>query len=322
VISESGRSFRGCATSESRRKLQVARDALCLNSLVRPTWIEPTLYPRLRDHPDLASSLLLLKSPDWSSTIAVYPISTLEVNNNLIVQDGRISANARRITSGEQGVWVMCAQSTEAKDEAGIVESVVTEARRLVGSTHFDKASTSDFWNGIGICTWEGLGAGGETPLSERIACSPAATRPTKDILLSLVPSYPTSTFLIDDGWQDVADHRGQSRHLHSFGPWDGFGASLSEVVIALKDKGVGEVGVWMTLQGYWNGIDPNSALKDKYECKPHRIAERHQPRGDVTKMKAGPSIAWLPSPEKAEGFWRDWLTELKEAGISFVKVS
>lgn len=147
------------------------------------------------------------------------------------------------------------------------------------------------------------------------------ALRPTKDILLSLVPSYPISTFLIDDGWQDVADHRGQRRHLHSFGPWDGFGASIAEVVAELKEKGVGEVGVWMTLQGYWNGIDPDSDLKDRYECQPYPIARRNQLRGGVGEVLAGDAVAWLPSPNKAEAFWKDWLAELKEAGIGFVKV-
>ena len=110
-------------------------------------------------------------------------------------------------------------------------------------------------------------------------------------------------------------------RQLASFGPWDGFGSSLKEVVDELKGRGVKRVGVWVTLQGYWDGIDPDSALAQRYDCKPHAVGERHQPRGGLRKIQPGSRTAWLPSTVKAGLFWRDWFAELKEAGVDFVKV-
>lgn len=100
-------------------------------------------------------------------------------------------------------------------------------------------------------------------------------------------------------------------------------GAPMKEVVDSLKAKGIEEVGVWMTLQGYWNSIDKNSPLVQKYDCRPYRSANRDQVRGGVNDpLDTGDrEDQWLPSPEKAAQFWLDWFTEMKTWGIDFVKV-
>jgi len=97
----------------------------------------------------------------------------------------------------------------------------------------------------------------------------------------------------------------------------------MKEVVDALKAKGIEEVGVWMTLQGYWNSIDKNSPLIQKYDCQSYRSANRDQVRGGVNDpLHTGDrDDQWLPSPEKAAQFWLDWFTEMKSWGIDFVKV-
>lgn len=142
--------------------------------------------------------------------------------------------------------------------------------------------------------------------------------RPSKDRLLKLVPSYPIKTFLIDDGWEDVS----ASRCLRSFGAWEGMGGSLGEVVSELKSRGVEEVGVWVTLQGYWLSIDKDSNLIKTYDCRPFKTARPDQPRGGVhIPLEAGKGEQWMPSPEKAGAFWVDWFMQLKDAGIGFVKV-
>jgi hypothetical protein len=101
-------------------------------------------------------------------------------------------------------------------------------------------------------------------------------------------------------------------------------GAPMKEVVDSLKAKGIEEVGVWMTLQGYWNSIDKNSPLVQKYDCRPYKTANRNQVRGGANDpLQTGDRAdQWLPSPEKAAQFWLDWFTEMKSWGIDFVKVS
>lgn len=145
------------------------------------------------------------------------------------------------------------------------------------------------------------------------------AGRPTKDTLLTLVPEFPIKTFLIDDGWQDVSS----SRSLVSFHEWDGMKAPMTDVVSSLKIKGIQEVGVWLTLQGYWISIDPSSDLIQKYDCRAYKTASRDQPRGGVNvPLETGQGEHWLPSPEKAGQFWMDWLSQMKSWGITFVKVN
>lgn len=144
------------------------------------------------------------------------------------------------------------------------------------------------------------------------------AGRPNIDTLLTLAPDFPIKTFLIDDGWQDTSP----AKSLVSFQAWDGMKAPMSEVVTALKQKGIQEVGVWLTLQGYWISIDPNSDLIKKYDCRPYSTASQEQPRGGVNvPLKQGKGEQWLPSPEKAGQFWSDWFNQMKSWGISFVKV-
>jgi hypothetical protein len=97
----------------------------------------------------------------------------------------------------------------------------------------------------------------------------------------------------------------------------------MEEVVESLKAKGMEEVGVWMTLQGYWYGIDPSSPLIQKYDCRAYRAMRPGQPRGGVNvPLDPGDEEQWHPSPEKAAQFWLDWFTEMKGWGIDFVKVS
>ncbi len=150
--------------------------------------------------------------------------------------------------------------------------------------------------------------------------------RPTKEMLLSLVPDLEIRNFLIDDGWQDIRKHSSRLQgQLYSFDCWDGMGASMPDVVSALKIKGIEEVGVWLTLQGYWWSIDPDSPLAQRYNCMPHRTARSGQPRGGVViplEPAKPEEDQWLPSPEMAGQFWEDWFTEMKSWGVGFVKVS
>ena len=144
-----------------------------------------------------------------------------------------------------------------------------------------------------------------------------------KELLLGLIPSDPISTFLIDDGWHDITS----DRRLKSFGTWDGFGGTMKEVVGAVKKRTSAQVGVWMTLEGYWFGIDPKSELAEKYECQGFRLGKK-----DVMGVQDGPlappeeelgdQVMYVPHPRRAKQFWLDWLQGLKADGVDFIKVS
>ena len=140
----------------------------------RATWIEPNFYENLHLHPGVGSSLILLKSPDWSTTLAIYPVSTHGAHNNLRVENGAVHANARRLLLGkEETVWVVCVIAKGRDEERVIVKMAVEEARRVVhggiGSLGMDKLAVGDmkrktgsFWDGLGVCTWESFGGSSE----------------------------------------------------------------------------------------------------------------------------------------------------------------
>jgi hypothetical protein len=132
--------------------------------IFRPTWVEPRLINKLHEHPDNASHLILLKSPDWSTTLAIYPISTLSADNNLIVTEGTIHANVRRCVPGSVvEVWVVCAIARNRVEERDLVHKVVQGGRKLIGGQEYE-AGRETIWDELGVCTWESLGNNGMFP--------------------------------------------------------------------------------------------------------------------------------------------------------------
>jgi hypothetical protein len=88
---------------------------------------------------------------------------------------------------------------------------------------------------------------------------------------------------------------------------------------------------------GYWDGIHPDSPLVKKYGCRKYPINRewwRGTPgRGQdqdqdnhqlaLTGRPAGEPEAFyvMPPPSRAAQFWTDWFTELRRAGITFLKI-
>lgn len=99
----------------------------------------------------------------------------------------------------------------------------------------------------------------------------------------------------------------------------------MKDTVRELKQRGARKVGVWMALQGYWFGIDPEGELAETYNCQPHPTVAPHQPRGGVKEsldLFNPVKYQWLPSPDKAVDFWIDYFTLVKSWGVDFVKVN
>ncbi|ORX40659.1 glycoside hydrolase superfamily [Kockovaella imperatae] len=280
----------------------------------KATWIEANLFEKLSSHPDNAASLILLKTAD--STLALYPVGTSAIMANLKVVDGVIHANLRReALDREDTAYVVCVRAS-GWEENDIVKTAVEQARKLVGGRPKPEPHYGGFWDGVGICSWEAIKTVGEKT---------GQFRASKDILMNLIPSDPISTFLIDDGWQDIRyDKDGDNwspRRLHSFGTWSGFGGTMDEVVNAIKSKTDTKVGVWMTLQGYWFSIDPKSELMKTYNCVQFKDGNGVQTGPLDPETTDEPRYLYVPRPDKAKQFWLDWFTKLKSQGIDFVKI-
>jgi raffinose synthase len=108
----------------------------------------------------------------------------------------------------------------------------------------------------------------------------------------------PTAYVLVDDGWMTV-----EGRKLAGFGAEPRkFPGGLPGLVRDLKGRGFEHVGVWHTLQGYWDGVVPQS------------------PAGTGQTLFAGNEGLSIPHPGGTRFFF-DWYRNLKTAGIEFVKV-
>lgn len=114
----------------------------------------------------------------------------------------------------------------------------------------------------------------------------------------------PVRWVMIDDGWSEIKDRKLSALDAEPAK----FPNGLYHTVEKLKEKhGVRWVGVWHTIAGYWNGIDPNSELAKQLE---DYLFTTH--RGNV-----------IPYPDAGRGFgfWHAWHGYLARQGIDFVKV-
>ncbi|KAJ8096985.1 hypothetical protein POJ06DRAFT_283641 [Lipomyces tetrasporus] len=273
----------------------------------KATWIEPR-WMTLRDLPGLCSAhCLLLQSVnptvDPASTFCVFPCSSAKATVSLSaardLEEPGVYARVRRVKAG------------------GTAEVyVVGKTQKCLGTTNIsyvfppseDRGTVWPFEE-LGFCTWESIG--------ENI-------RPTRVKLEKLMQSIDELKFQLNETTT--------MRQLWSLDVWDGMDASFKDTVAIIKEglSTVENVGVWMTLQGYWNSIASQSPLIAKYKMRSFRLSSDCVPgiacNGfDEMQTLVQPDernhIWWLPPKELAYQFWRDYFTVCADAGITFAKV-
>jgi hypothetical protein len=303
----------------------------------RDTWIEPYFTPLKQLSPHTPTHNLLLHpisaNIDSNSVLAVFPASTQEVFLTLsAAQDGEtpgVYARARRVKVGGTINTHVGGKLTVHRGKITAIKGAIDVvcAEHGIPKTSFTKHAGHSPFDRLGFCTWSSIGE--DVPL----------TLDLMDNLVQLLAKdhIPIGTFIIDDGWQDIR-HGGngaeKSRGLWDFGAWDGMTAQLSEVV-SLINKAlptVKDIGVWMTLAGYWNSIAPDSPLAKKYEMRQFKLNRNNVPgifwandgfdgqqSGTITNPE---DRTWcLPPPHLAYDFWKDYFSSCAQAGVSFAKV-
>ena len=143
---------------------------------------------------------------------------------------------------------------------------------------------------GLGWCSWNAYEHG---VTHEKILGSVRNFR-DKGVRLGFV--------LVDDGWLSVKNDR-----LTAFGAdASKFPGGLAALARTLRaDYSVPHLGVWHTFQGYWSGVDRESAI------------------GRAHPLLHGRDDKSLPDPREGRGesFYAEWYRNLKEWGYDFVKV-
>jgi len=72
-------------------------------------------------------------------------------------KDSKVYMNVRRCQPDvEAEVYVVRGRTTGSSDAGKVVKVVVDAARQLVGGRKW--GGGSDYWDGLGICTWESFG--------------------------------------------------------------------------------------------------------------------------------------------------------------------
>jgi hypothetical protein len=127
---------------------------------------------------------------------------------------------------------------------------------------------------------------------------------------------FPVKWFLIDDGWFDNTESK-----LNSFYPdKKKFPNGFSPIIKKLKEEfGINNVGIWSTLNGYWQGINPNSELGREF--KKDLFSWKEKIRPDLRNSKMRDCYFIKPDSRLLNKFYDDFYSYLKEQGCSFVKI-
>ncbi|KAN0063010.1 hypothetical protein ACQY0O_004172 [Thecaphora frezii] len=196
---------------------------------------------------------------------------------------------------------------------------------------------------GLGFCTWEAMGGTDRRPFLSKVVAA-------IESLEARFGAGCITSLLIDDGWQDVAYDPSNASHRGGLRSWalsselldidDARGATIHSVAAdaARADAGVPRrnaesdlaryvsylrqrfpsvrhVGCWMTLAGYWDGVDPHGEAAARLQDGLVEV--------DVADPFRNARRRWfVPGSEgDLDAFWNDAFTTLGEAGIDFVKV-
>ncbi|EJU03031.1 hypothetical protein DACRYDRAFT_106209 [Dacryopinax primogenitus] len=284
-------------------------------------WLFPTPNLDLPANTDTQFILLKLASSKYKYA-ALLTITVPAYMGTLRGKDGRIVARFERDSgTGGQGKIVVCM----GNDLMGVVrgaadgmrevrgwgnsllDAVVEGVERMMGNG----GQGTIFSDTLTYCTWNSL-----FPVP-RTAASVLKTLTS----LKSFRIHP-ATLLIDDAWQSINDESGgpytRLRSLTSFEAWDkfmdGIKGGLKEFVTRVKeDYGVERVGVWHTISGYWQGVEP-VAFREKYKLVKVTL-------GDYPGPWEGAGFQYyIPHPDSVHQFFADYYRFLSACGVSFTK--
>lgn len=113
---------------------------------------------------------------------------------------------------------------------------------------------------------------------------------------------------IIDDGWQRVNQH---TKQLQSFEANEKFPHGLKSLIQEVKEKYfyLKHIGVWHTIWGYWNGIDPNSGSFESYQFERINQGER----GDDESF-------YIVTAKFVKSFYDDFYKYLSSQGVNLIK--
>ncbi len=250
-----------------------------------------------RSAPDGEYFLLLSELADGTVT-ALLP--TIDGDTRTLLHGGPDGWSLRGVGLDPAPDAALAAIFSHGDDPALVIEWAVARLAERLGTFRLRADKPAPRWvENFGWCTWDAFY---EEVTAEKVL---GGLRTFAEL------GIPPRTVILDAGWQPVADEM-----LQGFGTVaERFPDGLAPLVEAAKrDHGVDVFGVWHTLQGYWQGVDPDSALGERY-----RIVETEQDAG--TPAVAGIRRRGLVHPDHAARFFDDYHAGLRAQGVDMVKV-
>ncbi|KAH9819590.1 raffinose synthase or seed imbibition protein Sip1-domain-containing protein [Melampsora americana] len=182
-------------------------------------------------------------------------------------------------------------------------------------------------------CTWNALGP--DYRLSDLF-------KALEDLEESKL-AHLIDSILLDDGWQDTNGRTlsgwgtkkdwvdketilSESKHsklipesqVNHFKDVHSEANDLKMAVNQIRQSGRGNikyVGVWITLNGYWEGLNPKSDTMKVFELQKWSVQ-------DPKNLSDHQHSTWyLPKISRISDFWNTYFSSLKSAGVDFVKV-
>ncbi|HEY3372257.1 MAG TPA: Sip1-related alpha-galactosidase [Prolixibacteraceae bacterium] len=233
-----------------------------------------------------------------------------------------LSGNGYRTTLGSEKGRFGCKSLTYTKDAPADVplmaigfgddpyqlfESLYSAGMEMMGKDENlrVKKSYPEPLEYIGWCTWNSSLMGKE--LNEAHLLEGTSTF-TKNY-------FPLGWLLIDDGWFDQTGSR-----LNAFTPNpEKFPNGFKSLTSKLKtDYGLKYVGIWHAYDGYWNGINPDSKLGQRY--KKELFTWTQNERVDVASKAVSYSFI-KPQSDSLKAFYDQWHRYFLHEGFDFIKV-
>lgn len=180
-------------------------------------------------------------------------------------------------------------------------------SREIRPSSDKSDALFEAWLDGLGFCTWNGLG---QNLTEEKIL---SALRSLADNNITI------SALLIDDNWQTVGPIPG---HDYSDSFFRGFSdihcnqsvapEGLSALITKIKaaHPGITDIGVWHALMGYWGGISPSGQIAKDYKTVEVPAYLMGNIPATMTSV-AGPALSQ---------FYDDFYSYIAGSGVTFIK--
>ncbi|NJC25649.1 Sip1-related alpha-galactosidase [Neolewinella antarctica] len=159
----------------------------------------------------------------------------------------------------------------------------------------------------LGWCTWNASNLG--KALNEDLIIESVKTFTEND--------FPLGYVIVDDGWLDAT-----AGMLNSFRPdTTKFPNGFSSLNDTLKTHfGIKNVGMWHTFNGYWNGINPDSELGERYRAELFSWQQKVRPTDpDSSALVTHHFIR--PESDSLLSFYQSMHEQLSDQGVDFLKV-